>query len=222
MYSGIWPGRPGEPLNHCIDNAMEETRRILIVEDDAPSALLLSNMLKKIGYEVLGPVDSGEKAVDAAAGLKPDLILMDITLKGEMDGILTAQKIRERFPIPIIYSTVSTDDNTIKRAKETVPYGYILKPYDRNFIAATVEMALYKVDIEKRLRDFEGRNRAILTALPDTVFYTTRKGDFSNEIEKQASGYLWTEKVAVLARPVIEEALDRQETGIFNYALSRK
>ena len=80
--------------------------------------------------------------------------------------------------MPIIYSTVSTDDRTIQRAKETVPYGYILKPYNRNMIYVTVEMALYKIDMEKKLRDIEERNRAILASLPDTVFYTTRTGKF--------------------------------------------
>ncbi len=201
---------------------MNNMKRILIVEDDAASALLLTQMLKKIGYEVLGPIDSGEKAIEEAARQKPDLVLLDITLKGAMDGISTAQVLREQNPIPIIYLTVSVDDTTIQRAKETVPYGYILKPYNRNIIGATVEMALYKIDVEKKLRDIEERNRAILTSLPDTVFYTTRTGDVASETEKQASRHLWTEKVAERARPVIGDALDRQTTGIFNYALTRK
>lgn len=201
---------------------MNKTKKILVVEDDAPSAFLLSQMLKKMGYEVLGPIDTGEKAIEEVAGQKPDLVLLDITLKGEMDGISTAQVLREQNPVPIIYLTVSADDNTIQRAKETVPYGYILKPYNRNMIGATVEMALYKIDMEHKLRDIEERNEAILASLPDTVFYTTRMGDIPDENEKKASHHLWTEKVAERARPVIRETLESQKTGIFNYALTRK
>ncbi len=197
-------------------------KKILIVEDDAPSALLLSQILKKYGYTVLETVESGERAVQSACELNPDLILMDITLKGDIDGITAAQMIREKCGIPSIYTTVSTDDRTVKRARESVPYGYILKPYEKNMIFATVEMALYKIDVEKRLREAEERNSAVLASLPDTVFYVTKEGFFLNEVEQQTAVHLWTEKVAARARQVIASALKERKTMVFDYALVRQ
>jgi PAS domain S-box-containing protein len=201
---------------------MTDPKRILIVEDDAPSALLLSQILKKYGYVVFDPIDSGEKAFQRSCEIKPDLILMDITLKGDIDGITAAQMIREKCGIPFVYTTVSTDDKTILRARESMPYGYILKPYEKNMIYVTVEMALYKHDMEKRLHEAEERNRAVLSSLPDTVFYVTKDGDFLNDVEKQAAVHLWTEKVAAKARSLIASALQERKTAIFDYALVRQ
>ncbi len=201
---------------------MADPKKILIVEDDAPSALLLSQILKKYGYTVFDTVDSGEKAIQIACDLRPDLILMDITLKGDIDGITAAQSIHEQCKIPVIYTTVSTDDKTIMRARDSVPYGYILKPYDKNMIYATIEMALYKIDMEKRLYDAEERNRTVLSSLPDTVFYVTREGDFLNDIERRTAGHIWTAKVAEKAHSAISSALDSRQMVIFDYALVRR
>ncbi|HNW28585.1 MAG TPA: PAS domain S-box protein [Spirochaetota bacterium] len=201
---------------------MTEPKRLLIVEDDAPSALLLSQILKKFGYVVFDPIDSGEKAFQMSCELNPDLILMDITLKGDIDGITAAQKIRDKCGIPFIYTTVSIDDRTIMRARESMPYGYILKPYEKNMIYATVEMALYKYDMERRLREAEERNHAILSSLPDTVFYVTKEGEFLNDVERQAAAHLWTEKVAAKAQTLIASALRERKTAIFDYALVRQ
>ena len=201
---------------------MADPKRILIVEDDAPSALLLSQILKKYGYTVFDTVDSGDRAIQTACDLRPDLILMDITLKGDIDGITAAQRIHEQCNIPIIYTTVSTDDKTIMRARDSVPYGYILKPYDKNMIYATIEMALYKIDMERRLYDAEERNRTILSSLPDTVFYVTREGEFLNDTEQRTAGHLWTAKVAEKARSDISSALKSRQMVIFDYALVRQ
>src|SRR4030042_4774899 len=201
---------------------MNDVKKILVVEDDAPSALLLAQMLKKYGYAVLGPADTGEKAVHMACELSPDLILMDISLKGDMDGITAAQKIHETCNIPFIYTTVSTDEITINRAKETVPHGYVIKPYKKNVIYAAVEMALYRIDVEKRLHEVEDRNRAMLASLPDNIFYVNREGDFAYVGDKHMAGNTWSEKVASRARHAIESALDNNKIHIFEYALARK
>lgn len=200
---------------------MTEPKKILIVEDDAPSALLLSQILKKYGYSIFETLDTGEKALQKACELRPDLILMDITLKGDIDGITAAQMIRDKCGIPSVYTTVSTDDKTIMRARESFPYGYILKPYDKNMIYATVEMALYKIEMDKRLHEAEERNRAVLSSLPDTVFYVDREGTFLNDREREASLHLWTDKVAARARSVIATALNEGRMAIFDYALMR-
>jgi PAS domain S-box-containing protein len=203
-------------------NYMSDMKKIMVVEDDAPSALLLMQMLKKYGYSILGPVDTGDKAIQMACELTPDLILMDISLKGNIDGITAAQMIREKCNIPFIYTTVSTDELTINRAKESVPYGYIIKPYKKNIIYASVEIALYRINLEKRLREVEDRNRAMLASLPDSIFYVNRNGDFAHDGDKHMAGNAWTEKVANKAISAIRAALDEKKNFIFDYALARK
>ena len=120
-----------------------KTIKILIVEDELILAKNLARKLKKCGYEVVGIVNSGIKAIAKVAEIHPDLILMDILLKGDMDGITTSQKIRAKYNIPIIYTTSYSDRSTLKRARETNPKGYIVKPYNYADLKATIESALH-------------------------------------------------------------------------------
>ncbi len=130
---------------------MEKTR-ILIVEDEAIIAMEVESQLQSLGYEVTSIVDTGEKALKKAEEEKPDLILMDIRIKGEMDGIDTAEMIRKNFGIPVIFSTAYLDGERIERAKITMPFGYVLKPIQERDLKVTIEMALYvvKVDSERK------------------------------------------------------------------------
>ncbi len=133
-----------------------EKVRILIVEDEAIIAMEIESQLQSLGYEVTSTVDTGEKAIEKAETDKPDLILMDIRIKGEMDGIDTAEVIRIKFGIPVIFSTAYLDQERIERAKITMPFGYVLKPIQERDLKVTFEMALYmvKVDAErKRMED---------------------------------------------------------------------
>ncbi len=129
-----------------------EKARILIVEDEAIIAMEIESQLQSLGYEVTSIVDTGEKVIEKAESDKPDLILMDIRIKGEMDGIEAAEEIRNRFGIPVIFSTAYLDEERIERAKITMPFGYVLKPIQERDLKVTIEMALYvsKVDIERR------------------------------------------------------------------------
>ena len=102
--------------------------KILIVEDEVIIALQLESQLQSLGYEVTSKVDTDEDAIEKAEKDKPDLILMDIRIKGAMDGIETAEIIRERFGIPVVFSTAYLDQEKIERAKITMPFGYVLKP----------------------------------------------------------------------------------------------
>ena len=113
---------------------VKEKARILIVEDEPITANLINKILNNQGYRVVGTVNTGGKALDYIASKKPDLILMDIQLGDEMDGIETAQIIHEEFDLPLVYMTSYTDDDTLDRAKITEPFGYILKPVNRNSI----------------------------------------------------------------------------------------
>ncbi len=125
---------------------------ILIVEDEIVEAMNLKNSLQSMGYDVLDIVSSGNEAIEKANKLKPDLILMDIFLKGDIDGIEAAKSIKQS-KIPIIYLTAFLDDNTVNRALLSEPYGYIIKPYDHNKLKISIEVALYKDKIQKRLNE---------------------------------------------------------------------
>lgn len=125
--------------------------RILIVEDEGLVALDLKDRLESFGYEVSGVLCSGEIAVEKIETLRPDLVLMDIMLIGEMDGIMTAEEIRKRLNIPVVYLTAYSEEKIIQKAKITEPYGYIIKPYNDRDLHIAIEIALYKhtVDAEK-------------------------------------------------------------------------
>jgi PAS domain S-box-containing protein len=126
--------------------------RILIVEDEIVVALDIQERLTGLRYEVTDYVPSGEQALAAAERQRPNLVLMDIRLQGEMDGVTAAGLIRERFRLPVVFLTANSEDATLERAKRTEPYGYILKPFDDRELKSTIEMALYKHQAEEEIR----------------------------------------------------------------------
>jgi len=128
--------------------------KILLVEDESIEAMDIKHTLESFGYEVPYVASSGEEAVEKALEIMPDLILMDIILKGEIDGIETVSKIKD-LNIPVIYLTAHSEESTIERAKLTVPYGYIIKPYDRTELKYAIELAIYKNQMEKELKESE-------------------------------------------------------------------
>lgn len=126
--------------------------RILIVEDEHIVAKYVQDVLESIGYEVVACVSSGEDAIREAKGKKVDLVLMDIVLKGKMDGIETARYLTEHFGIPVVYITAYADESTIERAKDTECLGYLIKPFDEKDIHVTVELALHRYKTKKQLK----------------------------------------------------------------------
>jgi len=135
---------------------------IMLVEDEIIVAADVKLRLESMGYQVLGIVDNGEEAIKTAGEEKPNLVLMDIVLKGEMDGIEAAQKIRELYDIPIIYLTAYSDAKTLERAKVTEPFGYVLKPFEDREIQSAIEMALYKHKMEQKLKESEEKYRKLV------------------------------------------------------------
>ncbi len=136
--------------------------RIMVVEDEWVTADDLKRILEKLGYTVSSIVGYGENAIKKAESDMPDLILMDIVLKGKMDGIEAADHIHTRFNIPIIYLTAFDNRSALERAKVTEPFGYMIKPFQERELHSTIEMALYKhrVEIEKE-RLFKGLQIAL-------------------------------------------------------------
>ncbi|WP_292367610.1 response regulator [Methanoregula sp. UBA64] len=119
-------------------------KRIMIVEDETIVAMTLEDALRNMGYAVVGPVSTADDAVRLAETEKPDLILMDIRIKGDRDGISAAEEINEKHNIPIVYLTAHGDDKTLERAMKTQPYGYLTKPFRDRELHSTIEIALYK------------------------------------------------------------------------------
>ena len=131
----------------------DAARRILIVEDQRLIAADLENTLKKLGYVVVGNVASGEDAISESDQVRPELVLMDVRLRGEMDGIHAAEVIRDRFNLPVVYLTAYADEETILRAKKTTPFGYLVKPFNERELRATIEIAFYTHQMERTLAD---------------------------------------------------------------------
>ena len=119
-------------------------KRILIVEDQAIIALSIEDTLQKMGYRVATSVATAEKAIQVAGETRPDLILMDIHIRGDRDGIDAAMEINRLYQIPVVYLTAHSDQETLDRAKKTLPYGYIIKPFRDRDLYTTIEIALYK------------------------------------------------------------------------------
>ncbi|MBF0473236.1 MAG: response regulator [Nitrospirae bacterium] len=129
--------------------------KILIVEDEFVIAESMSMTLINLGYNVIDYVSKGEAAIEIAKNKKPDLILMDISLAGKMDGIEAAQHINLNYNIPVIYLTAHIDDKLIARAKITEPFGYLIKPVEEKILQCTIEIALYKLMLDKQFKTKE-------------------------------------------------------------------
>ena len=130
-----------------------EKQTILIVEDEAITALDVQNNLRSFGFDVIGIVSTGEAAIEKAESCRPDIILMDIVLSGKMDGIAASMAIKERFDIPVIYMTGNADILTVNRARETAPYGYIVKPINRQNLYSTIDTVLHRHNLETELKN---------------------------------------------------------------------
>ena len=117
---------------------------VLVVEDEFIVAKDIQQSLKKLGYTVVGSASTGEKALELVAAEKPNIVLMDIMIKGDMNGIETAEKVKKEFQIPVIFLTAYADESTLAKAKITQPYGYIIKPFKEIDLQTSIEMALYK------------------------------------------------------------------------------
>ena len=161
--------------------------QILVAEDESIVARDIQKTLQNLGYEVPFIVSSGEAVIQKAEESKPDLVLMDIVLKGEIDGIEAAAQIRSRFNIPVVYLTAYTDDKMIQRAKITEPFGYIVKPFEDREVRTIIEMAIYRAGMEKELRRINDFNHSILKTLPFGMDIVDEEGNILYLSEKLES-----------------------------------
>jgi PAS domain S-box-containing protein len=185
---------------------MTEEKQILIVEDNIIVAMDIQRRLIKLGYNVPVVVSSGEEAINKVKENNPDLVLMDINLYGQMDGIEAASKIHTFSDIPVIYLTAYTDEKTLERAKITETYAYIVKPFKERELQINIEIAFYKNRMEKELRDSRKWLHAALYSIGDAVIATDKEGIIKlfNPFAQALTG--WKE----------EEAMDMPLGTIFN------
>jgi two-component system cell cycle sensor histidine kinase/response regulator CckA len=171
--------------------------RILIVEDEGLVALDIEKRLKALEYDVVGIASSGPDALDLAASESPDLILMDIHLKGEMDGIEAAAYINEHHDLPIVFLTAFADGGTVHRAKLAEPYGYLIKPFNERDLQTTIELAGYRHKMQRKLRDSERWLSTTLRSIGDGVIATDAQGrvKFMNAVAERLTG--WTQELAL-------------------------
>ncbi len=151
------------------------TDKILLVEDESVEAIDIRRALEKMGYEVVYIASRGEEAVEKISELQPDLILMDIMIKGDISGIDVATEIKD-MGIPVIFLTAHSDESTLAKAKVTEPYGYIIKPYDVTELRHAIELAIYKNRMEKKLKTNAEFTNAIIEASNDFMFLIDPSG----------------------------------------------
>ncbi len=177
--------------------SIESPKRILIVEDEQIVALDLKMRLEGMGYEVVGHAAMGEDSFEIAANNQPQLLLMDIKLAGNIDGIQTAELMRTFYNIPVIYITAFADTNTLERAKKTRPYGYIIKPFTDQELKSNIEMAFYnhKADIESENGD--AWLEAMINITRDAVIAVDEQANikFMNSIAEEITGHTQNETV---------------------------
>ncbi|MFN6462999.1 MAG: response regulator [Nostoc sp. DedVER02] len=180
--------------------------KILVVEDEAIVAKDLQNRLIKFGYTVPVIASSGQEAIDKAVEISPDLVLMDIKLKGLMDGIEAAEEIHKYLDIPVIYLTAYADDKTLERAKITEPFGYLLKPFKEKELHTNIEITLNKHGLERQLKVNKKWLDALLKSIGDGVIASDLQElvTFMNPVAENLTG--WKQ----------EEAYGRNSSEIFN------
>lgn len=183
---------------------------ILIVEDDGILAAHLMDMISRLGYTTAGPVATGEKAVALNAELKPDLVLMDIELAGQMKGIEAAEAILHSSDVPVVFLTGFSHDPLLEKAKIAAPYGYLIKPVPERELAATVEMALHRHSLDQKLRE----SQAALVKSEELLNATAKMAKVGGwELDAETKKIAWTEEtyriheLSTDIKPPLEEAI---------------
>lgn len=213
------------------------------MEDERLIALEIATRLERMGYKVCYDATDAEEALREVENFGPDIVLMDIRISGDIDGIETARKIQSVANIPIVYITAYSDDNTLERAKETLPYGYLTKPVQEKDLKIVLEMAFHRIQVEEvletanqKLLQSELRNRTLLNAIPDLVFHIHNDGtilDYSSEddnalllppeqfLNKNIESILPLD-IALKAKKAVGNAIKNNSIEIFNYELEFK
>lgn len=193
---------------------------ILVVEDERLVAKDLQHILTRIGYAVPEIASSGAEALQKAEHSRPDLVLMDIMLKGGVDGIAAATVLNQRLDIPVVYLSAYGDADTVRRACDTQPFGYILKPFTEGDLRSAIEVALHRHGLEARLRERERWLSTTLGSIADGVLTTDpeQRVTYLNHAAEQLTG--WGRSDAIGERlSLVFRPLARRASGVGEQAL---
>lgn len=184
--------------------------RVLVVEDEKLIAMELGDRLSRMGMTVVASVDTGDLAVTSAIDLRPDLVLMDIRLKGNKDGVQAAGDIAQAVDVPIVYLTAHSDRATLDRAKGTAPYGYVMKPFQERELFVAIEMAVHRHALERQLRESERKYVATLASIGDAVVATDLQGrvSYMNPVAEALTGWSFAEARGLPSDTVVQVARD--------------
>lgn len=193
----------------------------MVVEDDRVVATDIERQLMRIGHTVVAKTARGEDALPLALNKQVDLVLMDIRLEGAMDGIEAAQQIRERCGLPVVFLTAYADDQTVVRASQTEPLGYILKPFEDSQLRTVVEMALFKHGAEQSLRASERRFVTTLSSIGDAVIATDNSAriTFMNPVAEALTGWPLQEAAGLLLSEVFRVVNESTRSSVEDPAI---
>jgi len=188
------------------------SEKIFIVEDEVIVAESLNDQLQSLGYTVVGQATSGEEALQKINNNLPDLVLMDIMLKGVMDGVETAKEVRDLYGIPVVFLSAYSDTETLQRAKLIEPFGYLIKPYKVRELFTTLEITFYKHRMEKLIRDNERHLKTLLRSIGDGVITIGTEGLITsmNPVAERLTG--WNRSVSKEKR--LLDILQIEEIGV--------
>lgn len=183
---------------------------ILVVEDERLVARDIQTSLTDLGYKVPSTAASADQAIRLASELCPDLVLMDIRIKGERDGIDTAAILRERFDVPIVYLTAYADEGTVERAKHTQPFGYLMKPVKTYELRSAIEIALFKHEMDKQLRDRERWLATTMRSIGDAIISTDASGriNYMNPVAEELTGWQSARAVGRMSEEILRLVRD--------------
>ncbi|MBF2026320.1 MAG: GAF domain-containing protein [Oscillatoriales cyanobacterium C42_A2020_001] len=192
--------------------------RILLVEDELVAAQSIRDFLERSEHEILAIAETGLEAIQFANDLHPDLIFMDIYLRGEIDGITAAEQIHQQFGIPVIYLSANTEDAILQRAIATEPFGYLVKPFNQTELITAIRIALQRHRLEKQLEQTEQWLTTTLTSIGDGTIITDRDGrvTFMNPVAEALTGWQQSEALGVSAAQILDLVNSETQEAIAN------